>query len=99
MLQIKDIQSAVRRRGREYGAEKIYLFGSYARRDALKHSDVDLRIDRGNIKSGLALVGLLCNLEDDLGVPIDLVTTESLSDEFLAEIKQDEILLYEDSLL
>ena len=31
----------------QYGADRTYLFGSYARGDADKDSDIDLRIDKG----------------------------------------------------
>ena len=95
MLSYEDIQGAVQRRGKEYGAEKIYLFGSYARGDANENSDVDLRIDRGSIRSGITLAGLLLDIEDDLGTSVDLVTTGSLSDDFLSGIRKDEKLLYE----
>ena len=96
MLRIEDIQRTVMTRGKEYGAESIYLFGSYARGDATENSDVDLRIDKGRIVGGIALAGLLLDLEDDLGRPVDLVTTGSLSEEFLSEIKKEERLLYAD---
>ena len=95
MLSYEDIRDAVQRRGKEYGADKIYLFGSYARGEANEKSDVDLRIDRGNIKSGITLAGLLLDIEDDLGTPVDLVTTQSLSADFLSGIRKDEKLLYE----
>lgn len=31
----------------QYGADRSYLFGSYAGGDADKDSDIDLRIDKG----------------------------------------------------
>ena len=39
--EIKEIVSAL---AAQYGADRIYLFGSYARGDADKDSDIDLRI-------------------------------------------------------
>lgn len=95
MKQISEIRETVNRRGKEYGAERIYLFGSYARGDATETSDIDLRIDKGNIRGGIALAGLLLALESDLGVPVDLVTTGSLSSEFLNHIRGEEKLIYE----
>ena len=59
-------------------------------------SDIDLRIDKGSIR-GLELAGLLLDLEDKLGVSVDLIPTGSLDDRFLASIKNDEVLLYEAS--
>ena len=94
MLRIEDIQEVVIKYGRKYGAEKIYLFGSYARGDATEHSDVDLRIDKGDIVGGIALAGLLLDIERELGVQVDLATTGSLSKDFLSAIRDEEKLLY-----
>lgn len=57
-------------------------------------SNIDLRIDKRNIK-GLELASLLLDLEDSLGVSVDLIHTGSLDKEFLSAIKEDEVLLYE----
>lgn len=57
-------------------------------------SNIDLRIDKRNIK-GLELASLLLDLEDSLGVSVDLIPTGSLDKEFLSTIKEDEVLLYE----
>ena len=59
-------------------------------------SDVDLRIDKGSIR-GLALAGLLVDLEDALGLKVDLIPTTSLDGQFLSSIQEDEVLLYEAS--
>ena len=94
MLKFEDIQRTVAQYGKEYGAQNIYLFGSYARGDATENSDVDLRIDKGSIIGGIALAGLLLDIEGELGVKVDLVTTGSLSEDFLSAISREEILLY-----
>lgn len=57
-------------------------------------SNIDLRIDKRNIK-GLELASLLLDLEDSLGVSVDLIPTGSLNKKFLSAIKEDEGLLYE----
>lgn len=57
-------------------------------------SNIDLRIDKRNIK-GLELASLLLDLEDSLGGSVDLSPTGSLDKEFLPAIKEDEVLLYE----
>ena len=95
MKQISEIRENVNRRAREYGAERVYLFGSYARGDANETSDIDLRIDKGQIRGGIALAGLLLDLESDLEAKVDLVTTGSLDEEFLDMIKGEEQLIYE----
>ena len=91
MAEIRDVVS---RLAAQYGAKRIYLFGSYARGDMTSGSDIDLRIDKGSIR-GLEMAGLLVDLEDTLGIPVDLIPTGSLDDSFLAAIRDDEVLLYE----
>ena len=77
---LNEIKVIVSRLARQYGAERIYLFGSYARGDMTNSSDIDL-----------------LDLEDSLGVPVDLVPTTSLDSHFLDSIRKDEVLLYEAS--
>ena len=96
MRTLSEIQSIVTQLAKQYGAERIYLFGSYARGDMTTSSDIDLRIDKGNIR-GFQLGGLLLDLEASLGVPVNLVPTPSLDKRFLDAIRDDEILLYEES--
>ena len=62
ILELRDIRQKVSDLASQYGAERIFLFGSYARGEATVDSDIDLRIDRGHIK-GWALGGLLIDLE------------------------------------
>ena len=94
ILNINQIKTAVTDLGTKYGAERVFLFGSYARGSADENSDIDLRIDRGQIK-GWALGGLLLDLEASLNKKIDLLTTGSLDKSFLDTIKEEEVLLYD----
>ena len=93
---IDEIREIVAALAARYGADRIYLFGSYARGDANKDSDIDLRIDKGAIR-GLQMGGLAADLEDALGIPVDLGPTGSLDSKFLNSISDDEVLLYEAS--
>ena len=93
---LSEIKTIVSRLAKQYGAERIYLFGSYARGDVTDTSDIDLRIDKGSIR-GFQLGGLLLDLEDSFGIPVDLVPTSSLDQRFLDTIQKDEVLLYEAS--
>lgn len=73
---------------------RIYLFGSYARGEAGPTSDIDLRVDKGNLKGLLALGTLYADLEDGLGKKLDLLTTGSLDQNFLQRISKEEVLIY-----
>lgn len=91
---IAEIQQIVAALAKQYGAQRVYLFGSYARGDMTDASDIDLRIDKGAIR-GLAFAGLLGDLEDALGTSVDLISTAGMDDSFLKEVQRDEVLLYE----
>lgn len=93
---VDEIKEIVATLAAQYGADRIYLFGSYTRGDVDQDSDIDLRIDKGAIR-GLQMGGLAADLEDALGIPVDLVPTGSLNSEFLSAIFNEEILLYESS--
>lgn len=93
---LDDIREIVSKLAAQYGAKRVYLFGSYARGDMTDSSDIDLRIDKGDIR-GFQLAGLLLDLEDSLGRSVNLVPTTSLDPHFLDSIRDDEILLYEAS--
>ncbi|MDD3704742.1 MAG: nucleotidyltransferase domain-containing protein [Clostridiaceae bacterium] len=94
-LGMEEIRQTVAALGEQYGAERIYLFGSYARGEAEPNSDIDLRIDKGNIYGLLALAGLKIAIEEQLKAKVDLLTTDSLDKQFLDSIRSEEVLLYE----
>lgn len=91
---IDEIKKIVSPIAKAHGIKRIYLFGSYARGEATPTSDIDFRIDKGNIKGLFALGSLYADLEEAINVPIDLLTTESLDSEFMSEIKLEEVLIY-----
>ena len=78
-----------------YGIAALYLFGSYARSEATPQSDIDLRVDRGNLVDLLELGGLFSDLEDAFQKKIHVVTTQMLAAEFLKCIQPEEIAIYE----
>ena len=92
--EIDHIRNTVSYYAKRYGAKRVYLFGSYARGDANENSDVDLRIDKGEIR-GLQMAGLLLDLKDSLNKEVDLIPSSSLSESFLNSIRSYEVLLYE----
>ena len=78
-----------------YGVRSMRLFGSYARGEATESSDVDILVDRGDIRSGFVLGGLYSDLRDSLQKELDMVTTQGADADFLSRIHKDEVLIYE----
>lgn len=79
---------------KKYRISRVFLFGSFARGDYNDQSDIDLRIDKGNMQGMFALCGFYTDLSEALDRKIDVLTTGSLEDSFLQKIKKDEVLLY-----
>ena len=50
---------------------KVILFGSYAKNEANKNSDVDLIIDTKSKLRGFALLKLICKIQEKLQKQID----------------------------
>jgi len=91
---IEEIKSIVVPIAKAHSVGRVYLFGSYARGEATPSSDVDLRVDKGNLRGLFALGALYADLEDGLGKKLDLLTTGSLDQSFLRSIADEEVLLY-----
>lgn len=92
---IKEIQSRVSPIAVRYGVERVYLFGSYAKGCATAESDIDLRIDKGALRGLFALSGMRLDICDALSKEVDLLTTNSLDDDFRSRIRKNEVLIYE----
>ena len=93
---VEQIRSIATPIARSYGVKSLSLFGSYARGDNSESSDIDFRIEKGRVK-GLQMAFLHDELEDALHRPVDLLSTGALNEAFLASIRKEEKLLYEQS--
>ena len=56
----------------KYGVKKIGLFGSYARKQNHKDSDIDIAVELEK-PDLLTLVGIKQKIEEDLGMKVDIV--------------------------
>ena len=80
---------------REHGVESVSLFGSYSKGTASVGSDLDLKIEKGQLRFQLS--GFRLAVEDALKLPVDLVTSVASDHVFLGMISRDEVLLYRNS--
>ena len=70
----EEVLAVARRRG----ATNVRIFGSFARGDGDESSDIDVLVDLEPGRSLFDLGGLLSDLEELLGRPVDVVTEKSL---------------------
>lgn len=93
--EIQRLKEIVRPIAEKRGVAKISLFGSRARGEERPDSDYDFLISCGQLKGLFALGGLYMDLKDALGTSVDVVTDTCDDPEFVQDIKQDEVVLYE----
>lgn len=75
---------------------KAYLFGSYAREEAGKKSDIDILVDLDyNQKIGLQFIQMKIDLEKLLNKEVDLVSTNGMSKYIKPLIDFEKRLIYE----
>ncbi|MXV76533.1 nucleotidyltransferase family protein [Candidatus Poribacteria bacterium] len=78
---------------KQYKAQIVAVFGSYARGDFHADSDLDLLVDMDPGASLFDLVGLQHFLEDRLGCKVDVGTRNSLREELRASVFSEAIYL------
>lgn len=77
MLQ-KEKRAAVLDAAKRHGAANVRVFGSVARGETRPDSDVDLLVDWEPGRSLLDHAGLVLDLQDLLGAPVEIGTERSL---------------------
>lgn len=91
---IDEIKTIAEPIAKQYGVAALYLFGSYARGEATSQSDLDFRIEKGNLRSLLQLAGFQLDLEEHFSKNLDVLTTQMLTPQFLSSIRPEEVLIY-----
>src|ERR1035441_10673189 len=75
------------------GAHNIRVFGSVARGDQRRDSDVDFLVDFEPGRSLLDLTGLWLDLEAALGCKVDVVSSRGLKPRLASEVMRDAVSL------
>lgn len=76
-----------------HGVTNVRIFGSVARGDDRDGSDLDLLVDLAPGTSLFDMAGIQIELEDLLGVDVDLVTNRSLKERMRARVERDAVAL------
>ena len=96
---IEDIRRIVSPIARRHGVDRVYLFGSYARGEANKQSDIDLCVDAASLRGMIAVGALYADLQEAFQKELDLITEKSLryntDERFLDRIRKEQVLVYE----
>jgi len=78
-----------------YGARNVRVFGSVARREADEESDLDVLVAMEPGRTLLDVAGLLVDLQDLLGCPVDIVTEGGLRGNFREQVLAEAISIEE----
>ncbi len=78
---------------------RAYIFGSYARGENVPGSDLDILVsfDRSAKVSLFDHISMTYDLEDILGMEVDLVTEGTLLPRVAASVENDKVLVYQRS--
>jgi predicted nucleotidyltransferase len=78
---------------RDRGASDVRVFGSVARGTGSRTSDIDLLVSFESGRSLLDLGGLIADLEELLGLPVDVVTADELRPHVRERVLSDAVAL------
>ncbi len=92
----KDLQDKLLTLLLPYHPVRIGIFGSYARGENKKKSDLDILVKFKDRIGLLKLVQIEQALSDSLGIPVDLITENALKNpRLMKSIEHDLITIYE----
>ena len=92
MESYKDIESVLKKNKtklvQKYPIKSIAIFGSWARNEPAKDSDIDLLIEfDGQI--GIQFIDLADEIESILGYKVDLVSRNAIKERYMKSIEDD----------
>jgi len=79
---------------KRHDAKEIKIFGSYVRDEARDDSDLDILVVFSERKSLLDLVGIEQELEEALGIKVDLLTKKSISPYLIDRIENEAVVVF-----
>lgn len=94
-MSIQSIKKKIVPTLRREGVEKAAIFGSYARGQQKKNSDIDILVQMKTGKTLFDLAGLKIALEEKLKKEVDVITYKSLHPKLRDEILKSQHVIYE----
>lgn len=93
LRELREQRESILQLAHRHGARDVRVFGSVARGDADEGSDVDFLVTMESGRSLFDLGGLLMDLRDLLGGPVDVVTATSLGERVRARVLREAVAL------
>jgi hypothetical protein len=84
-------REAILRVAQEYGASNVRVFGSRVHGDARPDSDIDILVEMGPEASLLDVIAIKQDLEDQLGVTVDVLTEKAISKYFREQVLREAV--------
>lgn len=78
---VREKREQANRMARRYRAERLYVFGSCARREEKPESDIDILADFSAGATLFNMADLQCELQELFGRSVDLVASSALRDD------------------
>jgi uncharacterized protein len=88
---LKEKRSDILKVAAEHGARNIRVFGSAARGEATQGSDLDLLVELEPGRTLLDHAGLLLDLQDLLGVDVDVVTEKGIKERMRQRVLEEAV--------
>ena len=88
---LRSRRDAILEIARRYGAHDLRIFGSVARRQSTEESDVDFLVRFDPERSLLDHAGLIADLEDLLGVKVDVVSEGGMGERFRVRVLSEAV--------
>ena len=102
VLTIDDIRIMILPVAKKYKMERVFLFGSYARGDAVSDSDIDLYVQGSSIRYIKEYMHIIERLQEVTGKEVDVIMSEAIDSNtrsgrrLLEHIDKEKVLLYEE---
>ena len=101
VYRMDELTEKIRPIAESYNIDKVYLFGSYARGEAIEESDIDLIVNAEKLK-GLKFFGFYEDLKEAFQKKVDLITEEQINrsrnnplyQRFIEELETDRKVIY-----
>lgn len=90
-MELSKAKKAVRPILNKHGVKKAAFFGSIARGEMRRDSDIDIIVELGNGKTLLDLVGLKIDLEEKLRKEVDVLTPRSIHPLLREKINKEKV--------